>query len=92
MDMDVAQAGKESKITAEGNVTPPRAGWSLEGTSGELDIDVNDLDLGFACAFACDGRSWYTGTGENLSKDQPAKSITEKFKPSTASSREKTLR
>lgn len=45
VDMMLAQAGKESEIAVEGNVTPPRAGWSLEGTSGELEIDVNDLDL-----------------------------------------------
>lgn len=45
VDMMLAQAGKESKIAVAGNVTPPRKGWSLEGTTGQLDIDVNDLDL-----------------------------------------------
>lgn len=39
------QAGKESEISVKGNVTLPRSGWSLEGTSGQFEIDVNELDL-----------------------------------------------
>ena len=68
MDMMLAQAGKESKISAEGNVTPPREGWSLAGTSGQLDIDVNDLDLGSLMPLLGDGASRYTGAGKTLSR------------------------
>jgi hypothetical protein len=37
--------GKESKIIANGRVVPGR-GWRWKGTSGEVTIEVNDLELG----------------------------------------------
>jgi len=47
IDMTVAGKGKESKISAEGKVTPKKkTGWSFEGTSGDFTVEVNDLDLG----------------------------------------------
>jgi hypothetical protein len=44
--MAVAQAGKSSEIQVAGNITPKKqTGWSFKGTSGELTVDVNNLDL-----------------------------------------------
>ncbi|MFH1719282.1 MAG: hypothetical protein ABIF19_18165 [Planctomycetota bacterium] len=46
LNMIVAQAGKPAKIEVVSGVTPGKqAGWSLKGTSGDLTIDVNGLDL-----------------------------------------------
>jgi hypothetical protein len=46
LSMAVAQAGKTSEIQVTGSVTPKKkTGWSLKGTSGNLTVDVNDLDL-----------------------------------------------
>jgi hypothetical protein len=46
LTMTVAQAGKTSEIQVAGSVTPKKqTGWSLKGTSGDLTIDVNGLDL-----------------------------------------------
>lgn len=46
LTMTVAQAGKASEIQVAGTITPKQqTGWSLKGTSGNLTIDVNDLDL-----------------------------------------------
>jgi len=46
LTMVVAQAGKTSQIQVAGTITPkPQTGWSLKGTSGNLTVDVNDLDL-----------------------------------------------
>ncbi len=46
IDMAVVNKDKKSKISAAGQIIPQRqAGWSLKGTSGELTVDVNDLDL-----------------------------------------------
>ena len=47
LKMDVAGEGKPSAIRAEGQITPPKTqtGWSLKGTSGEITVEVNDLDL-----------------------------------------------
>jgi len=46
IDIAVADDGKESKISAEGQVTPKRkTGWSLKGTSGAFAIEVNDLNI-----------------------------------------------
>jgi hypothetical protein len=42
--MVVADKTGESKITAEGNISP-KTGWSLQGASGNLDVDINDLDI-----------------------------------------------
>jgi len=43
----VASAGKESKIQAEGRINPGKAnkGWTLKGTSGNVSVQVTDLDL-----------------------------------------------
>ncbi len=42
----VAQAGTPGRIQASGQITPDKQqGWSLKGTSGDLTIEVNDLDL-----------------------------------------------
>ena len=44
--MAVAQAGKPSEIHVASQVTPSKqAGWSLKGTTGELTVEVNDLDI-----------------------------------------------
>lgn len=46
MDLAVIDEGKESKLRADGRLTPgKRTGWTLEGTSGDLTVEVNDLDL-----------------------------------------------
>jgi len=46
LSMAVAQAGKTSEIQVAGTITPKQqTGWSLKGTSGNLTVDVNDLDL-----------------------------------------------
>jgi hypothetical protein len=46
LSMAVAQAGKTSEIRVAGSVTPKKqTGWSLKGTSGELTVDVNNLEL-----------------------------------------------
>jgi hypothetical protein len=46
LSMAVAQAGKTSEIQVAGTVTPKQqTGWSLKGTSGNLTVDVNDLEL-----------------------------------------------
>jgi len=43
----VAGAGKESKIQAEGQISPGKAnkGWTLKGTSGNVSVQVTDLEL-----------------------------------------------
>jgi len=46
LTMAVAQAGKNSQIQVAGTITPKQqTGWSLKGTSGNLTVDVNNLDL-----------------------------------------------
>jgi len=46
LNMIVAQAGKPAKIEVVSGVTPSKQdGWSLTGTSGDLTVDVNGLDL-----------------------------------------------
>ncbi len=42
----VAEAGQAAKVRATGTVTPSKEhGWTLEGTSGDLVVEVNDLNL-----------------------------------------------
>ncbi|MGA2173112.1 MAG: hypothetical protein ABSG82_08930 [Sedimentisphaerales bacterium] len=41
---NIAGGGRESTINAKGGITPGR-GWALKGTSGDLSIEVNNLDL-----------------------------------------------
>lgn len=44
--MAVAQAGKPSEIRMAAQATPSKkTGWSLKGTTGELTVEVNDLDI-----------------------------------------------
>ncbi|MEK7993400.1 MAG: hypothetical protein AAB403_06300, partial [Planctomycetota bacterium] len=44
--MAVAQAGTPSQIHVASRVTPAQeTGWSLKGTSGDLTVDINDLDI-----------------------------------------------
>jgi len=44
--MAVAQAGKPSEIHVASQVTPAKqTGWSLKGTTGDLTVEVNDLDI-----------------------------------------------
>jgi hypothetical protein len=55
VDLAVVDEGKESKIIANGRVVPGR-GWRWKGTSGEVTIEVNDLELGsLAPIFALGG-------------------------------------
>lgn len=44
MSMQVAGAGRESEIKADGKITPGK-GWSLKGTTGNFDIKVDKLQL-----------------------------------------------
>lgn len=47
MTMVVAQQGRSSKISAKGKIEPgSKKGWTFEGTSGDLTVKVDDLDLG----------------------------------------------
>ncbi|MHC4239689.1 MAG: hypothetical protein ACYSUC_08035 [Planctomycetota bacterium] len=46
VDMTVVEKGREAKVHADGRVQPSkRTGWTLEGTSGDLTVEVSDLDL-----------------------------------------------
>ncbi len=48
INMVVANAGQEAEIHASGNVTPaktPSKSWSFKDTSGDLVVEVNDLEL-----------------------------------------------
>jgi len=49
LNMIVAANNKESKVQADGRITPvktkAKSGWTLEGADGDLTIEVNDLDL-----------------------------------------------
>jgi hypothetical protein len=48
VDMTVINRGEEAKVAARGGVRPGynKKGWTLEGTSGDLVIEVNDLEVG----------------------------------------------
>lgn len=48
-DIDMAVLGKNTKsnLHADGRITPnERTGWSLEGTTGDLTVQIDDLDVG----------------------------------------------
>ncbi len=45
LTMAVAQTGKTSEIQVAGSITPKKTGWSFKGTSGNLTVDVNNLEL-----------------------------------------------
>ena len=52
LNMAVADAGKKSEISVDGRITPKQKnGWSLEGASGNVTVEVNDLDLGSLAPF-----------------------------------------
>jgi hypothetical protein len=45
--MTVSNSGQPGSISATATVTPSKSeGWSLKGTTGQLTVEVNDLDLG----------------------------------------------
>ena len=47
MNMTVIDQDKQSKISVTGQVVPDiKAGWSIEGISGNLTVEVDDLDIG----------------------------------------------
>jgi hypothetical protein len=44
--LNLSNNDKQSRITAKGDVTADKAtGWSLKGTSGNISVDFNDLDI-----------------------------------------------
>jgi len=46
LNMAVIDGGKASKIEVASQITPKQqTGWTLEGTSGNLTVEVNDLDI-----------------------------------------------
>ncbi len=46
LTMAVAQAGKSSEIQVAGSITPKKkTGWSLKGATGDLTVEVKDLDI-----------------------------------------------
>jgi len=49
LNMIVAANNKESKVQADGRITPvktkSKSGWTLEGADGDLTIEVDELDL-----------------------------------------------
>ena len=50
IDMTVVEENKQSKIHADGQITPKRrTGWTLKETSGKLTVEVNDLNIGVLC-------------------------------------------
>lgn len=50
--MVVAQAQGPAKVQAAGQVTPnKKTGWSLAGTSGDITVEVNDLNLNSVAPF-----------------------------------------
>jgi len=49
LDIDMAVVGqaKQAKVSAEAQITPgKKTGWTFQGTTGNLNIEVKDLDLG----------------------------------------------
>ena len=45
VNMAVADQDKQSTLQAEGRLKPAKTGWTLKGTTGDLTVEVNDLDL-----------------------------------------------
>ncbi len=48
IDFAVVDKGKQSQVHTTGKINPKRVktGWSLKGTSGDLTVEVNDLEIG----------------------------------------------
>jgi hypothetical protein len=45
--VNVSDTNRPGSVSANATVTPSRSeGWSLQGTSGQFTVEVNDLDLG----------------------------------------------
>ena len=47
IDMSVADKGKASSVHIDGRINPEitKAGWNIKGTSGDLTIEIDDLEL-----------------------------------------------
>ncbi|MHC4425981.1 MAG: hypothetical protein ACYSYV_07795 [Planctomycetota bacterium] len=47
VNMAVAGEGRQSTLHADGRITPAKTktGWSLKGTTGDVSVEINDLDL-----------------------------------------------
>jgi hypothetical protein len=46
VDMNLSQTSEKSKVSASGQITPAKkTGWSLEGSTGNISIECNDLDI-----------------------------------------------
>ncbi|MHC4580338.1 MAG: YhdP family protein, partial [Planctomycetota bacterium] len=83
LSMVVARADKTSEIKVAGNVTTKaKEGWSLEGTSGDLTVEVKDLDLEslgpiFALAgVEVDAKGIVNGTAEGQIKNGRFENLT----------------
>jgi hypothetical protein len=83
LKMVVARADKTSEIKAAGNVTTKsKKGWSLKGTSGDLTVEVKDLDLEslgpiFALAgVEVDAKGVVNGNAKGLIKDGRFENLT----------------
>ncbi|MBN1764779.1 MAG: hypothetical protein JW860_05940 [Sedimentisphaerales bacterium] len=70
MDMTVAGGDRESRISANGRITPgTKAGWAREGISGNLSVEIDELDVGSLEAIlalagievVARGRDWLPG-------------------------------
>jgi len=48
MNLAIVDKGKQSQVHTAGRINPKRTktGWSFKGTSGDLTVEVNDLELG----------------------------------------------
>ncbi|MGD8499360.1 MAG: hypothetical protein PVJ86_01860 [Phycisphaerales bacterium] len=53
LNMAVASEGRQSTLHADGRITPAKTktGWSLKGTTGDVSVEINDLDLGSLAPF-----------------------------------------
>ena len=45
INLAVVDKGKYSQVHTEGKISRDETGWTLKGTTGDLSIEVNDLDL-----------------------------------------------
>ncbi|MHC4071783.1 MAG: AsmA family protein, partial [Planctomycetota bacterium] len=87
LNMAVARAGKAAQIKVASRVTTKQqTGWSLKGTSGDLTVEVNDLDLeSLAPIFALSGvevqtKGLATGDLKSQIKDGRLENLTAEIK------------
>jgi hypothetical protein len=87
LKMAVARADKKSEIKAAGNVTTrTKKGWSLKGTSGNLTVEIKELDLeSLAPIFALAGvdleaKGVVTGATTGRIKDGQLENLTASIK------------